>query len=209
MRIHVINRTYHNVERFPPKVVREICYLQFRFLCETVALGCLVIHDGIKKTERLQSTYKAGNMIDAMEAQKPHFYPQPMEVSKRDGTFLFSARNDKLHLTKKDLGKLWSVAGGVVHRGSFSKLAKPEGMVASLKAIPSTPDNFRDIFDWSAKITGLLNCHWLTLVDNKRGVVVDLLTDTGRSKATIMDFDVSDPSRLSVVVEAFQFQPDH
>ena len=81
-RIHIINRAYHNVECFPAQMVREICFLQFRFLCETISLACLVIHDGVKKTKRLRDTYEAGRIIFAMETQNPHFYPQPMEVKK-------------------------------------------------------------------------------------------------------------------------------
>jgi len=208
-RIEVINRIYHNEERFPAQMVREICFLQFRFLCEIVALGCLVVHDGVKKTKRLQATYKAGSIISAMEAQKPHFYPVPIEIKREGGRLDFRAKPDRPHLTKKDVGKLWSHAGNVVHRGSFTKLGKPEDMVRSLKPIQSTRNKFPDIFEWREKITGLLNCHWITLVENKRGLQVDLLTETGRSKGTILDFDISDSlSPGALDVEWFQFQSD-
>ncbi len=49
VRLDAINHAFQNDAGLPPRMVRETCYLQLRFLCEIIALGCLVAHGDIKK----------------------------------------------------------------------------------------------------------------------------------------------------------------
>jgi hypothetical protein len=207
-RLDVINQTYHNEAGFPPQMVREICYLEFRFLCEIIGLGCLVIHEGIKKTKPLRAAYDPSKILGLIETFKPSFYPQRIETNVVDGRHELRARLDLPHLSKSELVKLWAISGNYLHRGNLVNLGKGEDIVRSLKPIASAPSAFPDIFRWSEKIAGLLNLHWLTLADNKRGLLVSLLSDNNRAKASILDFDSSDPSNLSANVADFQFQSD-
>ena len=39
-----------------PPFIREFCFLQFRMICETIALGCLVAHGDIEATGQLPQT---------------------------------------------------------------------------------------------------------------------------------------------------------
>src|SRR5690242_2500032 len=80
VRFEIINRTYQNPENLPPMLVREICYLQFRFICEIIALACLVAHGDIPETQALKDTYEPGKIIKRLEQLKLFFYPQPMEL---------------------------------------------------------------------------------------------------------------------------------
>lgn len=160
-RFAIINKAYQNQEDFPPMMVREICYLQFRFICEIVALACLVAHGDIPEAKALKDTYEPGKIIKRLEALKPFFYPQPMELIRDEEAkkAILHGRPELNHLSRKELPILWGMAGGVLHRTPMVK------MIALKKA---DPDSFADIFDWSAKLTGLLNTHWITLEENRK-----------------------------------------
>lgn len=209
-RINVINHTYHNTAGFPSQIVREICYLQFRFLCEMIALGCLVIHGDIKKAGALRKEYQPSKILRQLESLKVYFYPQPIEIKVMDGGHVqHIARPDLPHLSKSELSELWRVAGNFLHRGKLLNLGAGEDIVRSLKPIESTPDNFPDIFQWTEKIVGLLNCHWITLTENKRGMVVSLLSpEENRAKASILDYNLTDASKPIASVESFNFESE-
>ncbi len=138
-----------------------------------------------------------------MEELKPHFYPQRMEIEVVERISRHIARPDLPHPSRADLGQLWSKAGNFLHRGKMVNLGKGEDIVKLLKPIERTPENFPDIFEWSEKITGLLNCHWITLTENKNGMFVTLRSpDTERVKASIFDFNTESKT---VDVSSFKF----
>lgn len=188
VRVGVINLTYSNESKLPPTIVREICYLQFRFLCEIIALACLAAHSDIKESQTLKGTYEPGKIIKRLEKLNPHFYPQPIERARNTDLqrTTLTIRPDIKHLSRKELPVLWGRAGDILHRGSMTKVLESE---------KSADNNHSDIFDWSEKITGLLNSHWITLVENKKGMLVTLVTEeTKRTAATIFDFDTGGSS---------------
>jgi hypothetical protein len=59
---------------------REFCFLQFRMICELIALGCLVAHGDIKATqtrEMVRSLWSAKDIIEKLERLHPDFFPTP------------------------------------------------------------------------------------------------------------------------------------
>jgi len=83
-------------------------------------------------------------------------------------------------LSKKELRDLWNKAGAILHRGSMLRLRKGRN---------SSCEDYSDIFDWSRKITGLLNSHWISVLQNKKGILVSLVSEeTKRAAATVFDF---------------------
>lgn len=203
VRLDAINHAFKNDAGLPPRMVREICYLQFRFLCEIIGLGCLVSHGGIKKTTSISKEYRPSKILKQMERLKPHFYPQRMEIKVVERVSSLIARPDLPHLSRADLGQLWSKAGSFLHRGKIVNLGKGEDIAKSLKPIERTSENFPDIFERSEKITGLLSCHWITLTDNKKGMFVTLRSpDTERVKASIFEFNTESKT---VDVSSFKF----
>ena len=64
MRIEAINVILDGRTGLPEGILRELCYLQLRMLCELIALGALVIHGDIsaknfKKFERSRHQTKS------------------------------------------------------------------------------------------------------------------------------------------------------
>jgi hypothetical protein len=180
-RIEAVNFTYLNRYELPATMVREICYLQFRFICEIIALACLAAHSEIKE-QAIRRAYEPYKIIKRLEKLNPHFYPQPMERRRTTDSIAVTilTRKDIKHLSKNELKHLWNKAGSVLHRGSMADLLNTKKL---------DNEDYSDIFDWCEKITGLLNSHWITLVENKKGLLVSLTSkETNRAAASIFDF---------------------
>lgn len=182
VRLLIINRAYENSDNLPPAMAREICYLQFRFICEIIALACLIAHGDIPEVQALKGTYEPGKIIKRLEQIKHYFYPQPMQLVKDEEKkeTILQGLPDKNHLTQQELPKLWGIAGDVLHRSP---------MVKMLSQPNHTPDDFSDIYEWIGKLVGLFDTHWITLEENKSGLFVTLKTkETGRVAISIYDF---------------------
>ena len=208
-RIEIIADTYDNKIGFPARMVREICYLQYRFLCEIIALACLVIHGDIKKTNALRKTYDPTKILKEMDKLKSHYYPQRMSMTKTGRQTKITGEPDKPHLTRSELSKLWQISGNFLHRGKMVNLGKDADIVLSLTPVKSDPNLYADIIDWSQKIIGLLSCHWIA-ISKTRGIIVTLKSqETERVKASVMDFDKNAPEGRRVCVSTFQYkEPD-
>lgn len=144
----------------PAIVAEELCYLQLRMICETIAIGCLVIHGDVSSRKRdLLKSYKADWIMNSLERLHPEFYPTPIE--KEDVPSVEPGAVEWVHktsgfLTKRELLELYvRHAGDHLHRGSVRNLAKR-----------SRP-NFAAINVWRDKIVALLTRHIITSPDHE------------------------------------------
>ena len=124
-RLHAVNLAYRNEAVLPPGMVREVCYLQFRFICEVIAVGCLLAHGDIQATAPIRDTYEPGKIIKQLAKINPSFYPQPMQEQKEGKVVSLSARPDVPHLSRQELPKLWGRAGDALHRTPLIKVIDP------------------------------------------------------------------------------------
>jgi hypothetical protein len=184
-RIEIIRSTLANPSGYPVAMVRESCYLQFRFLCEGIALGCLAVHGDIKPTQEIKNAYQADKIIKALNRLKPAFYPQPMDAKFEAGGWHLIGKPEFNHLTKDDLIKLWREAGEMLHRGRFSEV------VAQMKPFTLDSSYFVKATEWMEKIVSLLTQHWITLEENKKGMLVNIKPpQPDRVLITVLDFSV-------------------
>src|SRR5689334_21938045 len=68
--------------QIPGALVREYCFLQFRMVCELIALACLTAHGDIEATTKLRKEWEADKIIKQLEALHPSFYPWPVKQTK-------------------------------------------------------------------------------------------------------------------------------
>jgi len=141
----------------PRAIAFELCYLQLRIICESIALGCLSTHGGIPGTQTkvLLNAWSPKDILRELERLHPQFYPVPYDINSFDGertpaeiTFVRSG-----YLTKAELLKLWNECGGILHRGVLKTIEEPY-----------KPD-FSKIRAWDHKILRLLKSHHLQLAD--------------------------------------------
>lgn len=173
-RINVFNVCSINKAKFAPGLVRELCYLQFRAICEIVAVGCLAIYGERKIPSRLRSEYAAPKLIKALGELAPGCYPFPMSIEGDAKQMTFTSRAEIDHLTRDDLITLWNKSGDILHRAPYSKIARPSD--------PALLD-LRDIPFWAHKIVRLLNVHGILLSPTKLMTVVLHNRETGMPSA--------------------------
>ena len=167
-------------DKLPFHVVRELCFLQYRMICELIAFGALVVHGDIEaaNTERMKNAYAADFIMKALEKQHEHFFPQPLqENSWKPGEHGVGPLQGKEFLTKEDAIKLYSRCGDVLHRGTFNKISKQKKLEQS---------DYDELQTINTKIVNLLNFHCVFLSDNKNIVMCMLKNpDTGRVQCAI------------------------
>ncbi len=164
----------------PPAIVREHCFLQIRFICELVALGCLVAHGDIKATQtgRLRKQWAADKIMDELTALHPDFYPVPIKRERTD--FGFAVEHTASPLPKTELIKLYGKCGGVLHRGSLKTLLSQKAPIQI---------HYPDITAIAQKFVDLLSSH---LVMMQGGEMIFLCTlrninDNGKVQVAIAE----------------------
>lgn len=154
----VVHECLRNPPNLDPKALYELCFLEFRMICELIALGCLVAHGDIKetKTKKLQNdTYNAHEIVRALDELNPDFYPSPnLEFICNGKVVAATEAANQEYLTKIELNKLYALCGQILHIGSLKKLRKPDTRLKSQD----------DVLMWMDKITMLLNHHKILLV---------------------------------------------
>lgn len=158
VRIDCINTAVQGRTSFPTPIVREFCYLQLRFLCELIALSCLVAHGDIAslQSHKTGRSYSADEILDRLTKLRPHFWPLACNDTKQpDGSFEMKIL-DAQPLTKADLLSLYGKTHKFLHRGSLKKLLSSETPIDMHIDLP-------EIVGWAQRISDLLSLHVIAI----------------------------------------------
>lgn len=132
-------------------LVMELCFLQLRMLCETIALASVVIHGDISEivmNRKLATEWHAEKIIDALEKLHSNFFPQPVEY--RDKHIQGGVTPNAI--TKEEVIKLYGICGDALHRGTAKK-------ISNYKTTKSRKFDAPEITIWVQKIEDLLGTH--------------------------------------------------
>ena len=164
----------------PPAIVREHCFLQIRFICELVALGCLVAHGDIKATQagRIRKQWAADKIMDDLTALHPDFYPVPIKSKRTD--FGFAVKHTASPLPKAELIKLYGKCGSVLHRGSLKNLLSPKAPIQI---------HYPDITAMAQKFVDLLSSHLVIMQGGEMIFICTLhnVDDSGKVQVAIAE----------------------
>ena len=156
VRIDCIDRAVRGQTGFPAPIVREFCYGQLRFLCELIALSCLVAHGDIPAThsKRISRRHSANDIMEDLTKLRPHFYPLAVREDAAPIPGKIRSLNvlDPQPFSKDDLLQLYGKSHSRVHRGNVEKLLK------SATPIDTDPD-FPRIISWAQRINDQLGHH--------------------------------------------------
>jgi hypothetical protein len=134
-------------------MVQEFCFLQLRYICELIALGCLVAHGdiGATKSKTIQKLWTPSDIFQKLNELHPDFYPFPTEVRPHGEkpTELFLLKEGDF-LSKKELTELFGKCGDILHKGNIKKLLSPK---------PPIQANFPEVSKWANKVVRLLGMH--------------------------------------------------
>jgi hypothetical protein len=159
----------------PVKLAQEYCWLQIRMTCELIALGCLVAHGDITKSNKFTKTYQADKIMNTLENLHVSFFPIPVKRTRTEmprGWHLEPLKSG--YLTKTEFLKLYNQRCGYeLHRGSLKTiLTKAKVMVPA--------GDFSEIQSWITKIMKLLDHHSILLLGSDEGIVCQMSNaDTG------------------------------
>jgi hypothetical protein len=142
-----------------PVIQIESIILQVRKILELIALASLAAHKSVfeQNQKKLQSHWELVKIIKDVEALNPNFYPKPIleKPSQTPGVINDLHELTSGFLTKDELIEIHGRCGNVLHaRNPYGKKLDYSSYV---DAIPS----------WLGKITRLLNCHQIHLLDDR------------------------------------------
>lgn len=136
LRVELVARLVEDCEQWRPQFLQEICWLQLRMICETIAIACLLAHGDVKGRNQLDRQ-KPHEIFTIMKDINPDFFPKPIIVTVKDGHAKVKQRDDRQFMAAKDLEKLWNMAGDRLHRGKSWHVVsqRKDGPTVSLDAI--------------------------------------------------------------------------
>lgn len=184
-RLEAFNHILSGQTGLAEALIMELCYLQLRMLCETIAIGCLVLHEGISEiamNKKLANEWHAEKIIDALETLSPLFFPQPVDVNTKTKHIQGGKKPNAIE--RDEVVKLYSICGQMLHRGTAKKLLNH-------KSVPYKQLDAAEIVGWGQKIEDLLSTHLIMsfggdvcvlciLRDENRNTKTFILEDTGR-----------------------------
>jgi hypothetical protein len=177
--------TSKNIGAIEGRINYEICFLQFRMICELIATACLVAHGDIDPnlTKELKEKWHAGEVVKELSKLHPDFYPRPERSKPFEGPDLSSIPHpsERDALAKNEFLELYGRCGNELHRGPMQATLNP----------PKKKKTEADVVRWRQKIIDLLNEHhislivpgqelWCTMEDQNGNVNVNIMQLVGR-----------------------------
>jgi hypothetical protein len=156
VRISSVEDMLNGKVALPGPLLHESCFLQLRFLCEIIALGCLVLHGDIKapgtdrlaRDGKLKKTWSADLIMEELSKLHPAFFPVAVRRVETEYGFQLVGYTEGV-LSRQDLVQLYHLCGSHLHRGHLKKL---------LKSRTPTQFNFPDVLA-RLKLIGMLLSH--------------------------------------------------
>ena len=144
---------------FPGAIAREHCFLQLRMVCETLAIGCLVIHNQTSDVKAFEKLWNAKDIMDRLERLNPHSFPRPIQIIRHPPGSQFAMDIIPIMhppFTKDGFLKLYGHCCDALHRGHLRKIAN---------YIPAGPVNLQEIGSAVNELVNLLRAHQISSPD--------------------------------------------
>jgi hypothetical protein len=138
-------------------LIREYCFLQFRMICELIALGCLVAHGDITNLNYFQKhAYKADDIMKRLGKLHSDFFPVAVNPIFSPGRVHLELRTGDV-LTKDELLRMYGTAGDVLHKGTLDRVMN--------QVFPK--EDYSDIQMWGQRLLNLMSNHKITRVGGR------------------------------------------
>src|SRR3990172_7719078 len=178
IRIDLVAHACEGRLNLTPSYAHEYAYLQFRRMCELIALGCLQLHCDLPlaQTQSVKKEWNAEKIMRLLHRGHPHSFPQSViREATPDGRNLRS--NSKPNaLTREEFKALYSKCGEVLHRGTIRTLETAGAFDVA---------DYQKVTDWQQKIVDLMNEHFIGRSNGTGFYVVSLRTTSGYPECSI------------------------
>ncbi|MFN7754885.1 MAG: hypothetical protein ACK5O9_03475 [Holosporales bacterium] len=174
IRIELVAQAFEGKLNLPPLYAREYAYLQFRYICELIALGCLQLHGDlpIASSGKAIKEWNAEKIMTQLHNDNPHAFPQ--SAIREKTSILVNQKPNAL--TREDFKVLYNECGDVLHKGTIRK-AKASFL--------ESKHNYNQIIDWQNKIVNLMNEHFISRAEGKGFYIISLRTTSGYPECII------------------------
>ncbi|WP_024276266.1 hypothetical protein [Hyphomicrobium sp. 802] len=193
-RINLVNAATSGKLNLSPPYARELCYFQFRRMCEIIALGCLILHGDIPATQsnNIRKEWNADKIMGLLSGLHENFFPQSVVRTGGDKTMTIEANAVQGALTRQEFKQLYSECGVVLHRGSIRSL--------QMETPPSQAD-YAKVFIWAEKIVKLMQEHIVTRSLVTGLYLVSMKTVAGGPQGSLLTFEDGKIAVESVTVK--------
>jgi hypothetical protein len=154
----------------------DFCVLQIRFICESIALGCLAAHGDYTETHttKFRDQWRANEIMRRLSDLNPTFFPIAMtQKIISEGQFHLEPRSGAL--TKDEFVRLYGRCGDYLHIGTFSDLLEDK------KSSFPMPE----IVDSGRRLNELLSIHTIMLLDETKVIGCVLRNRAQNGRVTI------------------------
>ena len=134
--------------------VKEICYLELRYVCELIAIACLTAQGDFKTQRAFTKEYSPPVIFAALKKIYPEFFPKPSATITSGNRHHIKIDHRPEAYNENDITDLWRQAGSHLHRTSVNKY---------LKKTFGRPPELSNIDDHLRGIVALLDCHILPI----------------------------------------------
>lgn len=102
--------------------VSDLCLLQFRKIFEAIAIGCLLVHGDLPKTNKLKKDiYRADKLLKALANLDADFYPVPCDLERSEGKIRSRTAIGGNWLTRERLQELYTALDANLHVGTLTR----------------------------------------------------------------------------------------
>ena len=131
--------------------IRESVFLQFRLICETLAIASLMAHNDLDGAQSLHRTYAADELMNRLASLHPDYFPLAVTKVTRQGKSYTKPIELDEAVTRDELVALYRQAGSILHVGSLKRVRKG--------GFDITP--FTHMRQMSARLRRLITTHWI------------------------------------------------
>lgn len=162
-----------------PPYAFEYCYLQYRRICELLALGCLLLHGDLPGTRSnsLAKEWNAERIMKLLQRRYAHAFPQSVIATKTPIGVSYVANAKPNAMTFSGFKTLYARCGAVLHRGTIRSIEAER---------PLDKPDYDELIRWSHAIVDLLNEHIITRSEGKGLYYVSLKTEAGGPACSVL-----------------------
>lgn len=195
IRIDLVARACTGALNLSPPFAREYCFLQFRRICELLALGCLQLHGDIPtaRTGSAKKEWHAERIMKLLQRSHPHAFPESLVRTKTDEGWRLVANSKPNALTFSEFKTLYNKCGEVLHRGTIRTIESEQALAKA---------EYDEVIAWSHKVVDLLNEHIISRLGGKGFFHVSLKTDAGGPACSVF----ADVAEGSVTVATYNLK---
>jgi hypothetical protein len=157
---------------------REYVYLQFRHICELIALGCLRLHGDLPEAQSssAQKEWHAEKIMRLLQRRHPHCFPQSVIREKTETGWTIRANAKPNALTFEEFRRLYALCGESLHRGTIRSIQS---------SAPLDDSDLQALIRWQVKIVDLMNVHLVGRSSGTGFFLISLRTDSGYPECSV------------------------